>query len=186
MSVTTRQQKKLVRLISALWDMDESVQAANLLMCCESEELCPHLFTSMVVAYARPFSENYGVGRIRRDYPNYPAGFGDANMPTRHTRLLDLRNKFLAHSSMEGTRVQITRRGVANSLGAPAKSTFDYIVGKRKFLDVRYVEWLRVAPESFRTRLHADIEQLLVESFSDRELNLPFELRTGYENFEWT
>jgi hypothetical protein len=140
----------------------------------------------MVVAYGRPFTENYGVGQILYDYPDYPANIGDGDMLLRHSRLIDLRHKFLAHSSVEGTRVQIIPPGVANPLETPAKSTFDFVVGKRRFLDVRYVEWLRVAPESFKNRLHADIVHLLVELFGDdRELKVPFELPTGHENFKW-
>jgi hypothetical protein len=185
-ATTTKQQKKLVRLISALSDMDESVQAANLVRGAP-EQLYLHLFTSMVVAYGRPFTKNYGVGCIQCDYPDYPGDSNDPDMPLRHARLLDLRNKFLAHSSAEGTRVQIIPPGVPNPVGAPPKNTFDFNVGKRTFQDIRYAEWLRVAPETFKNRLHADIRQLLVESFGDDSgLDAPFELATGYENFKWT
>ena len=92
----------------------------------------------------------------------------------RHTRLLDLRNKFIAHSSAEGTRVQIIPPGVRNPLGMPAKPAFDFNVGKRAFQDVRYVEWLRVAPATFKSRLHSDLSHLLTEAFgSDSGLNAP-------------
>ena len=108
-------------------------------------------------------------------------------MPLRHSRLIGLRNKFLAHSSVEGTRVQIVPPGVANPIGLLPKPEFDFNIGKRTFQDVRYVEWLRVAPDTFKTRLHADIRQLLYESFGcDSGLNAPFELPTGYESFRWT
>src|SRR4029077_7353679 len=137
MPATTKKQKKLVRLISALSDMDESVQAANL-MRGAPDLLYSHLFTSMVVAYGRPFTKNYGVGRIQGDYPAYPKDSDDADMPLRHSRLLDLRNKFLAHSSAEGTRVQIIPPEVANPLGAPPKPAFDFNIGKREFRDIRY------------------------------------------------
>jgi hypothetical protein len=52
---------------------------------------------------------------------------------------------------------------------------------------VRYVEWLRVAPETFGRRLYSDIEQLLQQAFGGKtELTAPFELPTGHENFQWT
>jgi hypothetical protein len=101
MPATNKQRKKLVRLISAIADMAESVDAADLLINGAPEGLRQHLFVSMVVAYGRPFTENYRVGRIQCDYAAYP-DFGDPEMAIRHTRLLDLRNKFLAHSSAEG------------------------------------------------------------------------------------
>lgn len=181
-----KQQKKLVRLVSALSDMLESVQAANLLVRGVPDDLYGHLFLSMVVAYGRPFTENQGVGRIQCDYPRYP-DFGDSEMPIRHSRLLDLRNKFLAHSSAEGTRVQIIPPGVPNPLGKPPQQTFTFIMGKRTFADARYIEWLRVAPEAFGRRLYSDIDQLLQQAFgAQTSLTAPFELPTGHENFRWT
>jgi hypothetical protein len=186
MATPPKQQKKLVRLISALSDMWDSVQAANLLVGGVPDELYGHLFLSMVVAYGRPFTENQGVGRIQCDYPRYP-DFGDSEMSVRHSRLLDLRNKFLAHSSVEGTRVQIIPPGVPNPLEKPTKANFTFTMGKRTFAEVRYVEWLRVAPETFGRRLYSDIEQLVQQAFGAQPgLTAPFELPTGYENFRWT
>lgn len=119
-------------------------------------------------------------------FPTYP-DFGDTEMPVRHSRLLDLRHKFLAHSSAEGTRVQIIPSGITNPFGVAPKSTFDFKIGKRTFRDIGYVAWLRVAPVTFKSRLHSDISQLLAESFGgDSELDAPFELPTGHESFQWT
>ena len=186
MSTPPKQQKKLVRLISAFSDMTTSLRAANLLLGGVSEELYGHLFLSMVVAYGRPFTENYGVGRIQCDYPNYP-DFGDGEMGDRHARLLDLRNKFLAHSSVEGTRVQIIPPGLVNPVGGVALSSFTFNIVKRTFADVRFVEWLRVAPETFGKRLYSDIGQLLEDTFGARTgLIAVFELPTGHEAFQWT
>ncbi|MEI6072767.1 MAG: hypothetical protein WCS31_13310 [Verrucomicrobiae bacterium] len=172
--------------MSALSDMTCSIHAADLLIDGAPEALYQHLFLSMVLGYGRPFFENDGVGRIQCDYPAYP-DFGDSEMAVRHTRLLDLRNKFVAHSSAEGTRVQIIPPGVANPLGNRPTPTFDFNIGKRTFRDLRYVKWLRVAPDTFKSRLHSDISQLLAESFGgDLGLDAPFELPTGHENFQWT
>jgi len=186
MTALPKQQKKLVRLISALSDMLDSVQAANLLLSGVADDLYGHVFLSMVVAYGRPFTENKGIGRIQCNYPRYP-DFGDAEMPVRHARLLDLRNKFLAHSSVEGTRVQIIPPGVANPLGNPTKANFTFNMGKRAFANIQYVKWLRVAPETFGRVLYSDIEQLLQQTFgAQADLAAPFELPTGHENFRWT
>lgn len=186
MPPTIKQRTKLVRLISAISDMENSIDAADLILAGAPGELYQHFFTSMVVAYGRPFTENYGVGPIQCDYPAYP-DFGDSEMPDRHVRLLGLRNKFIAHSSAEGTRVQIIPPRVPNPLGIAPKPIFDFNVGKRAFHDVRYVKWLRVAPVTFKSRLHSDIIQLLTEAFgNDSGLNAAFELTTGFENFKWT
>ncbi len=186
MPATSKQQRKLVRLIGAVADMAESVDAADLLIKGVPEKLYQHVFVSMVVAYCRPFTQNYGVGRIQCDYPTYP-DFGDSDMTLRHTRLFDLRNKVLAHSSAEGTRVQIIPPDVANPIRVTAKSSFDFNIGKRTFGDVRYIEWLRVAPATFKRQLYADISELLVKAFgNDPGLDAAFELPTGHEKFQWT
>jgi hypothetical protein len=186
MTTPPKLQKKLVRLISAFSDMLESVQAADLLVRGVPDELYGHLFLSLVVAYGRPFTENHGVGRIQCYYPRYP-DFGDGEMPVRHSRLLDLRDKFLAHSSAEGTCVQIIPPGLPNPLGNPSQPTFTFNIGKRTFADVQYVDWLRVAPEAFGRRLYSDIDQLLQQAFGAQAgLTAPFELPTGHENFRWT
>ena len=186
MTVPPKQQKKLIRLISAISDMSNSLEAADLLLKGVPEELHGHLFLSMVVAYCRPFTENYGVGSIRCDYPTYP-DFGDCDMRLRHERLHDLRNKFMAHSSAEGTRVQIIPPGVPNPLGKAPQAKFTFLMGKRTFADDGFVRWLRVAPDTFGKRLYSDVERLLQHSFSAQpDLTKPFELPTGHENFQWT
>jgi hypothetical protein len=186
MTTATKQRKKLVRLISAFSDMCSSVEAANLLLEGVPEKFHGHLFLSMVVAYGRPFTENYGVGRIQRDYPNYPDA-ADSDMRDRHTRLLDLRNKFLAHSSAEGTRIQIVPPGVANPIGTAIQANFSFNMGKRTFGETYFVEWLRVAPDTFKKQLYSDIQRLLQDTFNaEPDLTAPFELLTGHENFRWT
>jgi hypothetical protein len=89
----------------------------------------------MVVAYCRPF-ESYRVGRILCDFPNYP-DFDDSEMNLRHQRMLDIRNKFLAHSSAEGTRVMVVPPGVVNPITGFSRQSFDHNIGKRTFLDPR-------------------------------------------------
>lgn len=187
MATQLKAEKKLIRLISAFSDMRASIDAANLLLRGVPDEVYEHLFLGMVVAYGRPFTENYGVGRIQCDYPNYPKDCGDVEMSDRHNRLLDLRNKFLAHSSAEGTRIEITPPGIAYPAGASPRPKFSFHIGKRVFSNIDFVGWLRGAPNTFGKRLHSDIERLLEQTFTDRPgLTAPFELLTGHENFKWT
>lgn len=186
MATQLKQQKRLIRLITAFSDMYASIRAANLLLAGVPDEVYEHLFLAMVVAYGRPFTQNYGAGRIQCDYPHYPEPT-DAEMVQRHNRLLDLRNKFLAHSSAEGTRVEIIPPGIAYPSGASPRSKFDFNVGRRLFPDIRFVGWLRVAPDTFGRRLHMDIEHLLEQAFSGRiDPTKAFDLSTGHENFKWT
>lgn len=167
--------------------MYASIRAANLLCGGVPDGVYEHLLLSMVVAYGRPFTNNRGIGRIQSDYPNYPKDCGDAEMLERHTRLLDLRNKFLAHSSAEGTRIEVIPPGVPYPPGTSPRPIFDFYLGKRVFRDLRFAEWLRFAPDTFGKRLHADIANLLEQAFGGCSgLTAPFDLPTGHEDFKWT
>lgn len=182
-----KQEKKLIRLISAVSDVDECLTASEALIAGAPDPLFNHLFVSMVVSYGRPFTENYGAGRIQNEYPNFPDELDSAeDLRQRHNRLIDMRDKFLAHSSVEGTQVIIIPPGVPNPLGIPAKPVFDFNVGKRRFGRVEFVEWLRILPLTFQHKLMADIQELLVALFGKRNLTEVFELKTGYEAFRWT
>jgi hypothetical protein len=140
MDTKTKMLKKLLRLINAWSDMETSIHAAKILMAGVPEEHFQHYFLSMVVAYARPFTKSHGVGRIQCDYPTYP-DFGDSDMPVRHRRLIDLRKKFLAHSSCEGTRVQVIPISIPN----PPVRAFHFNVGRRTFHNIGFVEWIQTS-----------------------------------------
>lgn len=186
MPANSKQTKKLLRLISALSDMQDAIEAADLLLSGAPDKLYPHLFLSMVVAYGRPFTSNHGLGPLTCEFPDF-RDFSDPEIERRHSRLMDLRNKFLAHSSSEGTQVLIFPPGVTNPLANNVRTEWDYNIGKRAFTDIKYVEWLRVVPVAFKERLQFDIRQLLLECFGrDAGLNASFALPTEYENFKWS
>ncbi len=178
-------EKKLLRLVSAWFDISYSVQAGQLLLNGVPNEIYGHLFTSFVISYGRPFFESHRVGKILCDYPDYPR-FGDADMPTRHQRMLDLRNKFIAHSSSEGTRVQIVPPGIVDPFNSRTRNEFGFNVGKRVFPEIQFVEWLIELPKHFKKQLETDIQILLAQCYSTRSnLNSVFELQTGHEDFAW-
>jgi hypothetical protein len=106
--------KRLLRFISARYDMANALDAYNHFK--ESpinSPIAEYFFCAMVVAYGRPFTENQGIGNIKCEYPNYP-DFSDQEMSERHRRLMDIRNKFLAHSSAEGTKIIIIPPGTSH------------------------------------------------------------------------
>lgn len=182
----TKADKKLIRLISAYADVLSSVRAGELLMSRLPEELFEDVFLSFVVSYGRPFTENRGVGCITCDYPNHPT-FGDSQMHLRHSRMMDLRNKFLAHSSAEGTRIFVIPPSVVPPRGRAIVSQFGLDIGKRVFGDLRFVAWLLELPKGFKIQLQADIRDQLQKMFGSRpRLTKAFELPTGHENFRWT
>src|SRR4051812_20901722 len=132
---------KLLRLISARLDMSRTLEAYSILRTLDpSDPLFYHTAVSMAVSYGRPFTENNGLGRLFCDYPKFP-DFADSEMNLRHQRLIDLRNKFMAHSSCEGTKVLILPPGSKNPLDESVVDRHDHVVGKRTFGDLRFYDW---------------------------------------------
>jgi hypothetical protein len=179
-------QKKLIRLISARADIAASLEAYTFLRACAKSDLREHLFCSMIVCYGRPFTENYGAGSILLNYPGFP-DFPDSQLNIRHKRMIDLRNKFLAHSSVEGTRVWVVPPGVVNPVTGCVKADFDHNVGKRAFEDPQYVEWLGDVISAMKDRLDRDVRLLLKQLYTSKTgPGAVFELKTGFEKFCWT
>jgi len=144
-----------------------------------------YFFAMMVVSYGRPFFENYRVGRIQCDYPNFP-DFTDEEMNMRHRRMIDLRNKFMAHSSAEGTRIMVVPPGVINPITGTSIDQYDLNIGKRTFHRPNYASWLIEVAYEFKGRLETDIRSLMGTELAGVSTNQPFELKTGYEDFSWT
>src|SRR5438445_12104838 len=95
-------QKRLLRLISAHVDMGYAMEACQVLQHAHSTPADYSLFLSMVVCYCRPFTESRGIGSLLCEYPDYP-DWPDSEMNVRHQRMMDIGNKFLGHSSIEGS-----------------------------------------------------------------------------------
>lgn len=180
-----RASTKLVRLISARTDMGFSLEAHSHFAAALGSPLAEHCVVAMVVAYCRPFFESYRVGRILCDFPAYP-DYDDAEMNIRHQRMVDIRNKFLAHSSAEGTRIMVVPPGVTNPITEISRPTFDHLVGKRTFLDPRFVDWLVEVADAFKGRLDVAVRDQLQLEFGARHSTETFELDTGWADFSWS
>jgi hypothetical protein len=182
---TFRASTKLVRLISARCDISESIDAWSTFVAFPEHPSNRYFFAMMVVAYGRPFFENYKVGRLQCDYPNFP-DFKDEEMNMRHRRMLDLRNKFVAHSSAEGTLVMVVPPGVVNPVTGSVIDRFDHNIGKRTFDRPEYASWLVEVAYAVRERLETDIRSLMEVELAGVSTDQPFELSTGFEDFSWT
>jgi len=184
--VPASSQKRLLRLVSARTDMQYASDAFRRFMATRQDEAKYHPFVSMVLAYCRPFTENLGIGSLRCEYPSYP-DFPDADMNLRHQRMLDLRNKFLGHSSLEGTKVWLMAPGAINPATSEVMTEYGHAVAKRHFLDSRYAPWLHEVVDALTHRLDADVRLVAKEIgsryLSDGEIR---ELDTGTRPFEWT
>lgn len=139
----------------------------------------------MVMSYGRPFTESNGIGRIQCEYPGYP-DFRDPEMNARHSRLVDIRHKFLAHSSAEGTKVMIVPPNIKNPVTQTTKSVFDHNVGKRAFLEPVFAAWLVEVIQAFKARLDTDVATQIQTEFGSASHSATFEIETGWDKFKWT
>jgi len=174
---------KLLRLASARLDMGYALDAYSELSGQRPESpLRYHLALAMAVCYGRPFYENKGLGNLFLEYPRFP-DFADKSMNSRHHRLLDMRNKFMAHSSCEGTKLLILPPGSQLPNGSVAER-FDHLVGKRVFKNIRFFDWLKDVIFELKGRLDVDVGKRLSEIGAG--LSVPEEMETGYDRFSWT
>ena len=155
-------------------------------MATTEEEARYHFLTSMVLGYCRPFTENHGLGSLRCEYPAYP-DFPDAEMNLRHQRMLDLRNKFLGHSSVEGTRAWLLAPGAMNPATKEVVTEYGHAIAKLEFPDPRYAMWLHQVVDALARRLDADVKVVAREIGSTHvRAGERYELDTGSRPFEWT
>ena len=185
----TKQERTFLRLASARADVYYARQAYTMIQQCPSKEVMLHLFTSMVTSYCRPFTENYGLGSLFIEYPDYP-DFEDPMMNLRHSRMMDVRNKFLSHSSVEGTRLLVIPPNVINPMNERARSTWDYNIAKRHFVQPKqrpFIDWLAPLCDELGTRLDRDVDIALTALGNRKRIfDRTFEIDTGADAFQWS
>lgn len=174
-------------LISARTDMQYASDAFQRFMATEDEGARHHFFLAIVLAYCRPFTENYGIGSLLCEYPTFP-DFTDADMNLRHKRMVDLRNKLLGHSSIEGTKVHLLAPGAISPASGGAAVGYGYAVEKLVFSEeTLFVSELHDIVAAFSNRLDADISVIAKEVGSNYLQNGEvYQLDTGKRPFEWT
>ena len=176
---------RLVRLISARADLDYATEACRLLLLVEHKPIRYHLFVSMVMAYNRPFTESEGIGSLRCEYPDYP-DYTDAEMNVRHQRMVDMRNKFLGHSSVHGTRAFLLAPGATDPSTGQVVGGYTYAVAKLHFLRREFILWLSPLIDALAARLSTDLRAVCTEIGGTY---LPsgetIELDRRHEDFTW-
>jgi hypothetical protein len=154
-------------------------------MATEGDEGRYHLFVSMVLAYCRPFTENHGIGSLRCEYPAFP-DFPDAELNERHERMWALRNRFLGHSSIEGTRVWLLAPGAVHPATEVPVCDYGYAVAKLHFMDPGFATWLHDVVLAVLSRLDLDIAVVCKEIGSNYLKDGEFCVLDSGKPFKWT
>ncbi len=187
MKIPKASRMRLLRLISARSDLDYAIQAFSLLLAAGLKSpLRYHLFVSAVIAYCRPFTESEGIGSLRFEYPDYP-DYADLEMNARHQRMIDIRNKFIGHSSIYGTRALLLAPGAEDPATGKIVRTHHYAVAKRQFLRPEFIGWLTPVVDALTHRVSADLRTACVEvGGAHLAAGETFELDTTYDDFLWS
>jgi hypothetical protein len=151
---------RLLRLVSAQRDMTYALSAYEAFKNATTDAERYHFLLSMVVSYGRPFTENRGIGNLEVDNRSFP-DYDDSKMNLRHHRLLEIRHRFLAHSSADGTAIQVIPPGLPNPNTGETIASWSLNVGKREFLRPEFVAWLVDIIAHLNARLMVDINRLL-------------------------
>lgn len=183
-SIPPKTQRRLCRLLSAHTDMRFSLHAAFLTERAETLDDKYHQFLSMVICYARPFTENRDLGSITVEYPAFP-DHTDAELNCAHDRLMTLRHQFLSHSSAAASKVLLVFPGAVNPATDEVSSCPTFVVAKRTFVDPRFVRWLAVSVEAFKLRLERDIAVHLERLSLSVPAGTLIEIDTGADEWKW-
>lgn len=185
--IQRRRRTRLLRLISARADVHYSKRAYERIKTARSEDDRYDFFLSFVVSYCRPFTENSGLGNLAVEFPSYPQELGLADGAIRHQRMMDLRNKFLSHSSLEGTKVVLLAPGATDPGNGTIVSDYSWNIAKREFLDEQFAGWLVEVVDALGSRLDELLDDFVTE-LGQQHLD-PGEVRmidTPADAFQWT
>jgi hypothetical protein len=108
-------------------------------------------------------------------------------MNLRHQRMMDIRNNFLGHSSIEGSKVFLLSPGSKHPATGDTMTMFYYAVAKRQFSHPEFAAWLYQVVDALFRRLHDDIRAVAKEIGAThlKETEI-YEFDTGADAFEWT
>ena len=173
--------------MSARADMQYARDAYDRLAACTFGAERYDYFLSLVVSYCRPFTENSGLGNLNVEFPNYPEELGLTEAGVRHSRMMDLRNKFLSHSSLKGTRVVLLAPGAVDPGTGHTVESYHWNIAKREFLDQRYADWLVQIVDSLRNKL-TDLIKCETKILGDRFLGVGEcrDIPTPADDFTWS
>lgn len=168
--------------------MGEAIVAGELLLNLHSnagntpvpDDLSNTLFNAMIVAYARPFTENEGLGSIQNDFKTFPSWD-----PDKHSRLMQLRHNFGSHSSVDSIGFMVFSEPPSHPGEPCTPDNLHYVFGKRRFHTPQFVEWLLPQPRNFRSFLFDEFEKLLDQHFLGKDLSRSYSFGEAQNDYVW-
>jgi hypothetical protein len=101
--------------------------------------------------------------------------------------MMDLRNKLLAHSSIEGTKVLLFAPGAILPANGGTASDYGYSPAKLSFIDPEFVPWLHYLVKAMTNRLVDDIATISRAVCGNYlKTQKTYHLETGKNPFRWT
>lgn len=179
-------QKKILRLLSARADIDYSCSAFKMFEGSDNPTIRYHALLAMVVSYCRPFTENFGLGNLKCEFPDY-ADIPLEDAQIRHQRMMDLRNKFLSHSSIEGAKVILLAPGAIDRRAQKVGRDYSWNIAKRGFIRREISVWLFELVDALRVKLDEEIGKTL-RKVDPRQFDASGRLwlETPADDFKWT
>jgi hypothetical protein len=159
--------------------MNASLRACDLIIknvkSIKDDHLYP-LTTSVIVCYARPFTENKPHGSLPKKWGK----FDKSQYQTTHNRLLQARNELFAHSDMNVRKAQIVPSNVPigiygdKELKSPEISTqVNYTL-----FEIDFFKIVKETNLDIGRRIQAEIDKLIIDLYENMDLpNEAFDLR---------
>jgi hypothetical protein len=172
--------------MSARADLDYAEQAMNLFMAFDDKILRYHALLSFVICYARPFTENSGIGPLKVEYPDYPNTMDDQVCKAHH-RIIDMRNNFFCHSCAQGSQVVLLAPGATDPGTNQIVDRFTWNIAKREFPDKAHAQWLKTALIAIQERIDKDLNSA-ISNVSPKYFGTGdiFQIDTAHADFQWT
>lgn len=175
----SQQKKDLYRLLLARSDIGASISGCRLLIenvTHVGDDLYYPLYSSIVVCYARPFTNNEPFGAL----PNKWGKFEEEKYQNTHDKLIKARHEIIAHSDMDARKAMIVPSGCLIGIHKGKELRSDHIgcqVGIYYF-KISFFQNVWDTAIDISKRLNLEIDRLTDALYGGMELPArPFNIR---------
>lgn len=164
--------KNLYKLMVAQSDIGSALSAAKLFLGNVKDlrdDLYQPLFTSIVISYARPFTNNQPYGAL----PDKWARFNNEKQQTLHDDLIKARHEIVAHSDMSVRRAFIVPAGVVTGIFGDGRELKSSRVGHAVSYYLFKIPRIREIPDltlDLGQRISNEIDDIIEKLYSGMDL----------------